>query len=109
MEMDSTLFDQCSNEYRERQEALEEKKKAQQEVWDIITSLAMKQPSYKAKEKILYPNTDLTYAMRAQQSNAEANGLSASFKGLSLNPTSDQLATKRALVSKEKEGMSGGN
>ena len=29
MEMDSTLFDQCSNEYRERQEALEEKKKAQ--------------------------------------------------------------------------------
>ena len=67
MEMDSTLFDQCSNEYREKQERMESEAKKAEDLWNKIVEQAEGSPMYTKVKGNLKPSADLAYAMRSAQ------------------------------------------
>merc|ERR1719399_1142052 len=62
MEMDSTLFDQCSNEYRDKQEALVEEDKKKTERWKKIEELATSNKDFEKLKPQM--KEDIAYAMR---------------------------------------------
>ena len=114
MEMDSKLFDECSSDYRAKQEKLEEVEAAKQNKWNTITELAEKSPLYAKTKHRLQPTSSLAYAMRlnsiqkGQTMFDDANGLDniivQKFGEISIAPTTDALRRKSALPAKKKDG-----
>jgi len=109
MEMDSTLFDQCSNEYREIQDKITPARlKAAKEEWEAISTAAEANPQYAQLKPLLIPAADLAYAMRtAQAKQSAASGdvddLAATvnkFANLSLRPTTDAWKRKSVVPAK---------
>ncbi len=107
MEMDSTLFDQCSNEYREKNDRAEAEAAERKAAWEAIEKMAENHPQYLRFSGSLYMN-ELAYAMRAAQTKAERaaydasvlDGMPTRFEGMSLNPTTDALKRKSVLPTK---------
>ena len=111
MEMDAALFDQCSNDYRQKDEkrpAEEEKKAAE---WRAIEATAEGNPLYASlKDKLVTKN--LVYAQRAR-TNANSDGsaddadidiaaAAQSFGKLTLEPTTDALRRKSMIPAAKK-------
>merc|ERR1719263_1877111 len=102
--MDSTLFDQCSNEYRDKQERMATENEAERERWLLIEGKARNSSHYK-DIAVATHDAQLAYATRTSQANAfkavdvplDASSLTASFKSMSLNPTTDALKRKSVL------------
>ena len=111
MEMDSTLFDQCSNEYRDKQEKSEQIETEKADQWTAILAAAEKSPAYSKVQGTLKPSADLAYAMRSAQSKqdrilseklmpTDLDEMATKFSTLSVNPTSDMLKRKSLLPGK---------
>ena len=111
MEMDSKLFDECSSDYRAKQEKLEEVEAAKQNKWNTITELAEKSPLYAKTKHRLQPTS--SYVCHAPQLDPkgqtmfdDANGLDniivQKFGEISIAPTTDALRRKSALPAKRR-------
>jgi len=110
MEMDSTLFDQCSTDYRETQEKADGVAKADEARWNDIFLTATRNPVYAKVKNTLSDPEEPRYALRVQKGDtldpAEAfsqlDSATASFSELSIsvNPTSDALKRKSLIPKK---------
>ena len=67
MEMDSKLFDQCSAEYKKKQEEESAKLEKKQKDWGTIEKMAEGHPAYPTLKENLQPKASVAYAMRATQ------------------------------------------
>ena len=109
MEMDSKLFDECSAEYRRKQENEEDREKKKADAWQAIHTEAEKSKHYAKLKDRLHPTSSLAYAMRVplkkggQMFNDGAIDLDAmakNFESVSITPTSDALKRKSVLPPK---------
>lgn len=106
MEMDSTLFDQCSNAYRAKQEELEKEAERAQEAWEEIEAKAETSPDYVRFKDDLYPHPSLAYAVRSAHQKATVNtddmfnpdDIIGKFDALTTLPSGSTDALKRKSV-----------
>ena len=114
MEMDAKLFDECSADYREKQEKLDEVESAKQNKWISIKEMAEKSPLYAKTKNRLEPTSSLAYAMRLtsiqkgqtmfDDGSSLDNLIVQKFGEISIAPTTDALRRKSTLPTKKKDG-----
>jgi len=107
MEMDATLFDQCSNKCRDEQADLDAVEATKRKKWQDIETMAEKHPLYPQLKDKLKPTSTLAYAMRRQEEKGlgrfddidtvKISEMTMSFQSISLQPTTDALKRKSIL------------
>jgi len=104
MEMDSTLFDKCSAQYREESEGRQAMNNERETQWKNIEKAAEGSPMYPKLSDRLIPSSSLTYAMRKPNTDAGIDLFDGSwgkeltvkvdFTSPSVTPSSDALKRK---------------
>jgi serine/threonine-protein phosphatase 2A regulatory subunit B' len=100
MELDSNLFDACSNDYRTSQEELASREAEKQQSWSQIDDAAKKSPHY-AKFDFQVANAGSRTASSLVKDDTDAfvdiDQLSQGFGNISITPTTDALRRKSML------------
>ena len=107
MEMDSKLFDDCSTEYRTKQEKSASEEEERRAKWSSIEGMAEKSALYAKLKDTIKPTSTLAYAMRAPQrggtqlfqndNGVDIASMTQAFGDISVAPTSDALRRKSML------------
>jgi serine/threonine-protein phosphatase 2A regulatory subunit B' len=108
MEMDSTLFDKCSQEYREKSEKEEKEKQKSEDEWKEMEKKCEAKPNYN-EVKIYLNQESLAYSMRSSvpKLDGDLSALTAGMEGMSFGqqpskqPTTDALKRKSTLPTKK--------